>query len=344
MSRVYWHSKYRTAELRGSERAWLGHVARGPADAAWDFDPVGSSTMDRIALLLGMVPPESEESYLHRYLREAQEENERHRAAIAANRLGTYNPEPRQRLVQAVSTALRVNGFPLTVAGVQLDTSNVELNTALVAGSDPVRLAAKIHGWCETHCYVEGPDRKWLADIIDEGLRAGIYRRGLWWVDRPCDGPAENEPDRQWSDQGWGDVLDLLRESDDGPVVLSYSVTDSFPNREVAGWEPPPMPDGWVPNWADTDEGLAEWEQDYPTAEDKAAYYEERAGDAWYDLHWDEQWDTALAGLRRDLPWARLGPDTLTEVTFHYPVTVYDLFAPDRDERIRAALASEESE
>jgi hypothetical protein len=343
MSRVYWHAKERTAELLGSERAWLQHVADGPARAAWDLERVGSQQLERASLLMSLVvdPPD----HLTKALTAARAADDRLRAAVGADIHGAYDPEPLRTLVRDLTLHLRVTGLDLDVAGVRLNTSNVDLNTALVAGSDPMRVAAKVSAWCESHAWVEGTDRKWLAGIVDDGLRGGLFRRGIWYVNRPCEGPAENQPDRRWSDQGWGDVLDLLRESDDGPVVLSYSVGGRFPNAEVAGWEPPPMPDGWEPDWADTAKGHAEWDRDYPTGDDKAAYYYDEAGSQWYDLPADEQWDTAVAGLRSARPWAQLSPDALAGYAFHLPVSVFDLFAPDREERVRAAarLADEDT-
>jgi hypothetical protein len=308
VSRVYFHSPSGDAELRGSERAWLRHLAEGPALAAWDLDNSGG--YDRAVEILAMAPEVPDrgygENYLHNYLREAQEQEAANRATYKLREPGQPYPgptsfEPQRRLVQALRTSLQVMGLDLDVAGRRLRSVNVDLNTALVAGSDPVRLAAKIHGWCESHCWVEGPDREWMAVIIDEGLRTGLYRRGLWYADQP-EGPKD-----RWSDQGWEDVLTLLRSRDDEPVVLSYSVTDRFPNQEVAGWT---APDGEDP-------------------------------DAWYEVAAEEQWRLGMAGLRERRAWARLAPDTLTEVTFGEPVTVYDLFAPDRDDRVRAAFAGQ---
>ncbi|MFD6565481.1 hypothetical protein [Micromonospora profundi] len=299
MSRIYFHSPSGDAELRGSERAWLGSIARGPAATAWDLDPLHG--IDRARDILALVPevPDGPHgaNYLHTYLREAgaqEQANKRVYADWSPGRplSGPTSHEPQRRLISSLSTALRY-GLRMIVAGVELHTANLDLNTALVAGSDPVRLAAKIDGWCEAHCWVEGPDRAWLADIIDRGLTAGLYRKGLWYSNTP-DGPKD-----QWSDQGWGQVLDLLRSRDDEPVVMSYSVCDGFPNPEIAG--------------------------------------RESESGQWYDLPGGEQWQTAMDGLRRERPWARLAPDTLGEVMFGLPVTVYDLFAPDRDERVRAA-------
>lgn len=339
MSRVYFHSPSGVAELHGSERAWLRHLARGPADAAWDLR---SHALERAEQILAMVPevPDGPHgaNYLHNDLRAAQEQHRRNVVVYKQWKPGIGLPghtdhEPERRLLTALRTRLRVDGVTLNVAGVELRSDNVEMNTALVAGSDPIKLAAKIDGWCESHAWVEGPDRAWLADIIEQGLTSGMYRRGLWYSDDP------NGPKDKWSVQGWEDVQAHLRARDDEPVVLSYSAADSFPNQTVADWQPVVDPQ-WMPDWADGD-GFNEWSEMGADEQDEAR--RQHARDQWYELPDERRWELAMAGLRRSRAWARLGPGTLTEVTFHLPVTVYDLFAPDRDERVRAAarLASE---
>lgn len=319
MSRVYFHSPSGTAELNGSELHHLRRVAEGPSEAAWNLD--GHGSLERAAYILDMATERTTRhdtaTYLKADLRKAQE----------ADRTGAGVFDAVTRFVNALKTVLRVEGLDLDVAGVRLRTANVDLNTALVAGSDVVQLAAKIGHWAESHCWVEGSDRRWLADIIDRGLDAGIFRRGFWFPSAPS-GPKD-----KWSDQGWDQVLELLRARDDEPVVLSYSVENSFPNAEIADWEPTIDPD-WRPDWAD-DEGLAEWRA--MSEEDRGHQAREAAMDDWYDLPDAEKWDRAMVGLRCERPWARLAPDTLGEMYFHLPVTVYDLLAPDRDERVRAA-------
>lgn len=331
MSRVYFHTPTEEAELRGSERAWLAHVAAGPGTYAWDLD---RSDHERAYALVAMSPePEPGRygaNYLHAHMREAQEADRQYREACKryadAGRpdgpLGgpRYNPKPSERFLSSLRLSLRVQGFDLEVAGHRLTTANVELNTALVAGSRPVQLAAKIHGWCEVHCWVEGPDRAWLAEIIAEGLAAGIYRRGLWYADRP-DAPRD-----KWSSQGWEEVTALLERRDDEPVVMSYSVCESFPNQFIGGWMPP-WPDG-VP-------------ERYDALTDEQKLERDDRQDAFYELDGAEQWRIAMDALREVRPWARLAPDTLASVSFGPMVTVYDLFAPDRDERIARAFADD---
>ena len=100
----------------------------------------------------------------------------------------------------------------LTVGDEALDVFSLSLNTAIVCGSDAIRLLARIHGQCEIHCYVEGGNRKWLSAIIKNGLETKVLRGGM----------------------GWDNVVSTLLLSDETPVVCGYSVTESFPNRYVA--------------------------------------------------------------------------------------------------------------
>lgn len=315
MSRLYFHTPTATAELAGSEKAWLERIGYGPSVAAWNLHTPGS--FDRAAEIIAMVPEPPAgrygANYLHKYLREAQADN-------------SY--EKIHQLVAALQTALRASSLDIHVAGHHLRSANLEANTALAAGSPPVALAAKLGHWGEQHAWVEGPDRAWLADTIQQGLDAGIYRHGIWYATQP-DGPSD-----KWADQGWDEVLTLLRTGDDQPVVTSYSVCDGFPNPGVAGWNPDVDP-GWAPDWAATGNGRAEWDES--DDETKSSYRRDHVHDLWYEQPDDLRWQQAMEGLRRSRPWARLAPDTLAEVTFGPPVTVFDLFAADRDDRVRAA-------
>ena len=338
MSRLYFHSEHGEAELRGSEHHWLGHIARSIATAVWDL----ARDTDRGYELMALAPEGPD--YLHKAMRDAQAEEARNKDLYANRPPGISYPHnatftAQQQFRSALETALNVHGFQVEVAGVRLHTTDVGLNTALACGSAPVQLAAKLYGWGEGHCWVDGKDRAWMADVIDKGLESGVLRRAIWYVDGVCDGPVAWHPDRKLSNQGWEAVQEFLRSRGDGPVVLSYSICDQFPNREIAGWEPPLMPEGWRPDWADGPEGLQEWECDYPDEADRLRYYRETAGDSWRDLPEDERWRMAMEGLERTRPWSRLSPEDLGEFYFGPPVTIYDLFAPDRDERVRTKAA-----
>jgi hypothetical protein len=321
MSRVYFHSPSRIAELRGYEFYWLQHLAGGPAKAAWDLD---GDALDRACALLELVPevPDngSGSNFLHVFWREAVEQDRRNKEIYSARAPGALlghsgaNHAPIRRFIESLKTSLAVYGLDLDLFGVRLRTINLDLNTALVAGSDPVALAAKIHGWCDKHPWVEGPDRAWLADVIEQGLKSGLYRRGAGW-DQPVDE----------HDEGPG-VIPMLRARDDEPVVLSHSTYNSFPNSSLGDWMPP-WPEGVERRW----EALTGDQQDQRTQREEE----------WYELPDERRWEIAMAGLRAERPWARLSADTLRTETFHLPVTVYDVTASDRDERLRAVLSGE---
>lgn len=322
MSRVYFHTPSGDAELLGSELYWLRHLAAGPAKAAWDLD--SSDAFGRAGEILAMSRERPDDgygaNYLHDCWRTAVEQERRNKEIYASIKPGTplgysgANHEPARQVVELLKTRLNVDGLDLDVCGVRLHTRNIELNTALIAGSDPIALAAKIDGWCEKHTWVEGPDRAWLADIVEQGLTTGLYRQGMGWDARATDygdGPG---------------VVPLLRARDDEPVVLSHSGSEGFPNSAVGDWMPA-WPEGVERRWDALSEDVQR--------------IRNRREEEWDELPDERRWELSMAGLRTDRPWARLAPDMLRANTFHLPVTVYDLFASDRDERLRAVLGGQ---
>lgn len=172
MSAIYFHSEQDTVSLRGSERAYMGVLTGDLLVAA-----IGDLDYAR-DWLTPMLPPDC---------------------------FGLRAPSSNLRLY------LRT-GYDsvFIVDGESIPTWLVALNTAWVIGGDPMRLLARLHGQCEIHCWVDGPNRQWLAGIIHRGLDSDLYRHG----------------------QGWEKVVEFLEGSADGPVVCSYSVCDSFPNFE----------------------------------------------------------------------------------------------------------------
>jgi hypothetical protein len=196
MSRIYFHSEDGEAEVRGAERAFMGCTA---SRIAWSF--------------LGPYAEEyaSHESVLRKVLTGGYVLDERYRGA-----------DFRRTLETALAVGNETN---FIVDGQSASAFGVSLNTALRLGGDPLRLFARLHGQCEIHAWVAGPNREWLADIIDAGRASGLYR----------------------SDMGWESVSGLLQKTAAGPVVTSYSVCEQFPNEGVAGW------DGDEDSWYDLD-------------------------------------------------------------------------------------------
>lgn len=223
MSRIYFHSAHGSAELLGSERAYMGVVCRNLMLGILD------SLGDVTRWLPPLLPPD-------------------HYALV--------NPD---RLKENLRLFLSVPDDPIALDGNEIDIWIVWLNTALALGADPLRLMARLHGQCEVHCWVDGANRRWLAGIIRAGLECGLYRVNV----------------------GWSEVADFLESRDDGPVVCSYSVCDSFPNFDMLPADHPLM-----------------------TREDEDRF------DDFDDLTADEQWSLCVAGLReRESAGLELHPD-----------------------------------
>jgi len=109
--------------------------------------------------------------------------------------------------------------------GRQISNFALQLNTALAIGSRAVQLAARIHGQCEIHAYVEEPNRTAFADIIDEAVELGVFRKL----------PHDSPPAPEHAITGWPRVSAMLRGvvgDGKGPVVMSYSVCEQFPGYD----------------------------------------------------------------------------------------------------------------
>jgi hypothetical protein len=135
----------------------------------------------------------------------------------------SYLRSERLSFEQSAETWLHCANGELIVDGHAETLFQIMLNSAMEVGNDVLRLAARIHGQCELHCYVEGKHRAWLASIVQQGLDSNVYR----------------------SNVGWEKVVKLLELDTKNPVVTSYSVCDQFPNSFVAGWEDDSDGDGW---------------------------------------------------------------------------------------------------
>lgn len=191
MSRVYFHTPSAEGELWGGERGWLGNlcadIAVGLANVRHHADTWKKLTSPSHYL--------RKEGWQYSHL----------------------------QWIDSFETALHVNldSSFLVWNGKPVDIFSLILNTASAVGSDAVKLAARIHGQCEIHCFVEGVDRAWLAQLISSGMSDGVFRRNT------------GAPTCSWES-----VQRLLLDRDDEPVVMSYSVTDQFPSQEAAEWEP----------------------------------------------------------------------------------------------------------
>lgn len=183
MSRIYFHSIDKTVEVGGPERAHFGVFC---ANLTWAMIEayVHHDSNSRPSPIRKIVPASS-------YLNSPQV-------------TGAY-------FEKSAETFFKVSQDKIKIGEKESEIFSINLNTAYRMGSDPVKLAARIHGQCEIHCYVEGKNRKWLSGIVQQGIDIGFYRAGM----------------------GWDDVVKLLLLSDKSPVVLSYSVCEQFPNAPI---------------------------------------------------------------------------------------------------------------
>ncbi len=205
MSAIRFSSPGGTADLRGEERARLWHLVRDITTGILAVRQL-SGGRERMEELTGTEAPEDFAAF------------QRWAIGIEYRLVNHASPEG------------------IIWRGQQLNMPAVVANTAIVAGSDPVRLAARITEQCDDHCWVEGPDRAWLAAVIAQGLDTGLFHRSvLNYGDGPLFAPT-----------GWDAVTSLLLARDDDPVVLSHATSGGFPERP-AGWQPAPDGDdcGW---------------------------------------------------------------------------------------------------
>lgn len=214
-----------------------------------------------------------------------------------------YLHETRSWNTISLRNAFRV-GADLIWRGQIIDVFALQLNTAIAIGNDAVIFSARMHGQCEIHGYVEGPNRAWLADIIDRGSACGVLRE-----------PYQTQYDK------WSDVADLLRQSDEHPVVMSYSVTESFPDAGLVLASK--RPKGRYKDW--TEEQHQEWE---------AARAE------FHDLPWTDQWSRAVDTLRARSQSIRLEirPDSWSTYRFDEGITAFDLIGSDYKDRLDQKL------
>jgi hypothetical protein len=303
MSRVYFHSPSGDAELHGSERAWLGGLVNDIALGV--LSPSSPSRVDRLR------------PFIH---------PDHYLAATDPYAVDAYGRGGLESWASTYATAFSVgwsHRAPLIqYRGKALDSFTLSLNTAALLGNDQIKLAARLHGQCELHAWVDGPNRVWLAEIMQTGLDSGIYRRGF---QHEAD-PSRGQPDPRWVSQGWDEVIALLRQRDDEPVVTSYSVCDQFPNSSVGDWMPP-WPEGLPREW----DALSEKQQEQRSAR----------SDKWYELDDAEQWRISMAGLCASSDGLEMKPDNWSSFRFEHKLSVLDLLAPDADDRLVSALDME---
>jgi len=274
MSYLAFNTREREVHVRGWERHRLPGICQNFAWGLLGMTPA-SVSMERMEALLPEGHP----------LRDGQRKTGY--AAQWAERYRLFFTQGDDRLIQWKGR--RVLTYP------------VILNTVLDLGSDPMKLAARFAGQSYGHGWIDGPDRGWAADLITAGLLTDVFRMEIQVTDPSSIIPNTMVTKRHKA--GWADVLELLREDDKGPVVLSVSTDDDFPNSSVLG----------VP-YEGYEEILAE-----PNGNDQI-------------------WDLAELWLRNRHTGHKISEATHGEYRFDHRLSVWDLIATDYEARLDRAL------
>lgn len=145
MSRIYFTTPDREAELLGSERAYMGQLAARTALAV-----IAPSTLNSGELM-----------------------------SLSD---GIYEmPADGWRWEQSWSTWFSVGNGRLRVGDQLVETVDLALNTLLATCSPSLALLARLHGACEIHAFIEADDASWFAGLIDDGRRENVLRAGSGW-------------------------------------------------------------------------------------------------------------------------------------------------------------------
>jgi len=260
MSSIYFHSKTDETQVNGSERALMANIVNNLTLAILD---ISTFNIDKYKQII------NPQHYLYD---------------------SYYQDKP---LIECLKTAVKVpetmDKDIFQINNQNINTFNMTLNTAISIGNDVIKLFARLHGQCEIHSYVSNKNKKWLADIIQQGLDSKLLR--------------ENS--------GWEDTIKLLNNEDETDVVTSYSVCDQFPNRSVADWFPKiPM--------------LTLESEINSNIQDEI---QNEIAMQWYDLPKDTQWDLAIKGLKKQTKkLLELKPDNWNDVRFGTnPITAMNI-------------------
>ncbi|WGH21896.1 hypothetical protein SEA_TROGGLEHUMPER_11 [Rhodococcus phage Trogglehumper] len=198
--------------------------------------------------------------------------------ALLAELVG-YRPGESTRHLQLL---VRNTEDPLYMyGGMPITAWPLLLNTALAVGSDAVKFATRVNAQCELFAWVAAKDRDWLSDIIDDGVHQGVLRREM----------------------GWEVLVEMLARGT-GPVVMSYSVMDSFPNHLNSTWESSP------------DIGIDEASEQFDA------------------LSTEDQWEYGMDWLyRQEERMLQLKPENWSKVRLGHSFTAFDLEKIVRAER-----------
>lgn len=125
----------------------------------------------------------------------------------AAFAFTAFGKTPKESLSMWLSDTMGMSS--VVINGEDTPVGHAALNTAAVAGPDPVAFLARLHGSAENRVWVAAEDAAWLAGVIREGRAFDVLRE----------------------DMGWEAVIERLATTA-SPVVISTSAGLDFPDGE----------------------------------------------------------------------------------------------------------------
>jgi len=283
MSSVAFHSlDSGTVRVGGAERAWAGVLCTRMMEDILDLDCYPAINEAPLSTLIRMLRPGH---YVHDFIRKG----DAHQVARALQ----------------ITMNVELDGHVLEWNRQPVEVFALAINTALALGNDAVRFLARMHGACEIHAWIDGRNRWWIANIIEDGLASGVMRTA-----------------RQTQYENWPGVIAMLRNSSQSPVVMSYSVTNSFPNFElVSGHDFEKTP----------------WNK--MTEAEQLAMAERR--EAFADLPAHEQWAQAFRALEL-VRGRELRQDNWKTFRYVHKLSALDLMADDWESRLDRAFPPDE--
>jgi hypothetical protein len=193
MSEITFASRDSQASVRGHERAYGAALAARLTAAVLDLDGRDSTARNRRIL------PDSFFQQAALAQHQATREN---RGFSLAEVFSCWAP-----------MAAMFGDDQLQIGNQHAGVTEVVTNTAIVAGSGPIALLARIHASAEDGLFVDAAHTNWLANIIDTGVQTNILRdhRG-----------------------GWNNAAQLLRKTT-GPVLITTQSSASAKLAAAAG-------------------------------------------------------------------------------------------------------------
>jgi hypothetical protein len=166
MSSVSFHTRNHETKLSGAERAWMDIFVQDLAEKLLGVRPGDSFACDYAEVLRPVIVGRLAETMPPPHDREAS-------GPERTRNWDLWEKWSRSFVLHAMGS---MSGTIFKWRELDLDSFELQLNSAMRVGGDVVKLMARLHGACEIHTWVAEKNRAWLADIIELGLEDGLLR------------------------------------------------------------------------------------------------------------------------------------------------------------------------